>query len=313
MIRLNGREINLESYRVKVERRRLRGIFAQVAEEVGAGIERPIREVGMGGFAELSNSLREAMALHGVRLEPPDGYRSEGMGGVRLGKMRKKLISGVCGGYLQKQESFNGMVSRGLDAASRASQHIFMERGSIEHASWFFSRSRREAIYEGVMLRILEATRGNLVFIGLPGIGAYEKVLEKGRLLEGMDWNENEVFRYQSSYLPASLVRLADLAFLRKLDDCQVLMVCHLEELGCEHLCGILKMAERRLPPQSELWLCLGEEEAEVKKECVRFPGDGDVNIWNEAFLAWLMEERGFQVEKIKVDGCRLLRGRREW
>ncbi len=312
MIWLNGREINLENLKVKAERRRIRGLFPTMTDEADAGSMLPFGKGVPGGFVEVSSTSREALALHGIRLEPPTGFRVEGKRGGRLGRTRKKLINSICGGYLQQQEHFNEMAARGVDAAARAFQSTALEKGGMEGSPWLFPINRREALSVVEMQKILAMTRGGLFFLGLPGMEAYEKVLEEGRLIEGMDWNEEEVFRYQASFLPASLVHLADLARLRVAAECGVIVVSNLEELGCDQLCLVLEGARRLLPSQGELWICLGGRDEGEGNEYTRLPGADGLNLWTTAFLVWLMGKWEFQMEEIMVDENRLLRGKRK-
>ena len=321
MIKINGRDINLDAFRVKVERRRARGLLYEGEEAAvdQAGLDRG-SSVEAQTYFGLEYRMHRSLAMHGARLEPPLDYgKGDGMSGFfgKLGRLRRKIrrksITGPSEGYLQQQEQFNTYTVKCLDASARLFHAMRQETGFAggEATGVTVDVRRPEDWSEEAVAGVLEALGGKLVFIGLPGATAYEKLLERGRLLAGVDSDDQTVAQYQALFLPARWQHPLDLLRTRDLGECGAVIVNQPETFAYDTLDQIVGEAAAATGPRAEVLLRVSRDGWLSPGGFVRAASSLDEPKWTAEFLAWLLERHGYEVAPLECSGVRFLRGAR--
>jgi hypothetical protein len=319
MIKVNGRDYHEDSLRVKLERRRRRLLLTPEEEERLFKLQLLTpAERAAGSYAGIRYQVVRALELHGSKLEPP----LEPEGAVSLvwrlarpllllsGKLRRKLVRMGASSYLQQQERFNAMLAQSLDTASLLLKEGGKKRRPGEEERLPLSRDGGE-LGEEMVQALVEHSREKIGFLGLPGINACERVLEKGKFSFAVSLDREEVYRYQSHFLP---VRWADpVTFLRasSLKGCSTLVISSPWRFTAGALCMILRAVKEKDELGLELLCCLPSRATVPTGGKVRITAPTGEVIWTEEFLAWLLESEGYVLERVSWGEGAVLVGRR--
>lgn len=321
MIRINGREINLDNLRVKVERRRVRGLLREEEEQA-------IEQAGLEGSSSLDAQtyfgvqyrMEKEFERYGAHLEPPLDYGKGGAGGgkpwpkpVRLWrKIRRKAITGPGEGYIYQQQLFNIFTVKGLQATARLFQSF--ERGGEQGPGMGSPAVQVSAEMNGeeAVSGLLAGTRGGLAFIGLPGTAAFERILEQGRLLAGIDLEDEVVASYQAQFLPARWQHPLD--FLRSQDfsGCGAVVVNCTDRMSFDDLDQLMGELAGRLLKETEVLLRVSRDGWLSPRGLVRAASSREVSRWTAEYLSWLLERHGYAVRPVEWGGACFLLGSRE-
>jgi len=323
LIRINGREMNLDGLRVKVERRRARGPLGEKewpARSLKKELQR-MPELDPRSYFGIQYRLLRALALHGARLEPPllpaGGFlaRLPGLGrlGMLAAKVRRRMVTAPNEGYVGQQEQFNSHLIAGLEAASRI-YHELQWEGEGRMAPPPTRTDALEDLDEAAVEGLMEATRGCLALIGLPGVSCMERLLEKGRLEAGIDTDDRLVAEYQAAFLPARWERPEDLPDSLRLEGLGALVLMAADRLTCEELEGLLAGVtasgkEASGAGGAPLLVRVSREGWTCPPGFVRVPDQRGRPRWTAEFLSWMMERHGFKVEPRQMGNAFFLVG----
>ncbi len=254
MIKINGREINLDSLRVKVERRRARGLLWDEDEAAPGGLEQ-LPDLDVRSYFGIQYRLHDSLAKHGAKLEPSLDYGRRERGESRYvsralrpwRKVKRKLITAPNEGYLQQQELFNTYAVKSLDAAARLYHAMKWEGQGMDRDEAPAAQETPELLGPDALDGLLSGTGGKLAFVGLPGPTCLERVLERGRLLVGVDPDDRKVAYYQSLFLPAFWQHPLTLPRGQDFSGCGALVVTDPDTISAQGLDSILGEARARL------------------------------------------------------------------
>ncbi len=321
MIRINGREINLDNLRVKVERRRVRGLLREEEEQAieQAGLERS-SSLDAQTYFGVQYRMEKEFDRYGAHLEPPLDYGKGASGGgkpwskpMRLWrKIRRKAITGPGEGYLYQQEFFNNFTVKGLQAAARLFQSFEWEGGPGPGMEAPAVQASAEIKGEEAVSGLLAATHGRLAFIGLPGTAAFERILEQGRLLAGIDLDDEVVAAYQAQFLPARWQHPLDFVRGQDFSGCGAVVVNCADRLSTDDLDQLVARTSERLPRQAEILLRVSRDGWLSPRGLVRAVSSREVSRWTAEYLSWLLERHGYSVQPVEWGGACFLRGTRE-
>lgn len=305
MVRIGGKETNLDHLLVKGERRKLREGKALGGETVLDREARPEEFPAAGLMAgELVLWLESAGEEYGGRIVPALAEYEERTAGLEAGKRlqaslpfgRKanfRLISGAAEGYVFRQKMFNASVSRGLQASVIAAL-LERRKGRIAHRMGPDRVSPHAGVREEELAQaLLASVSGGCFFLGLPGVEVCERLLEKGRLEGGITDSPLEAVYYQENFLPVTCRDYGDFLLHAPRWDFSTLVIPRPEGLSLR----LLETVFRRVAVlgfAGEIWLSvLGYGEWEGR------PRGAGLRGWGPALLRWMAQRRGFSVDLV--------------
>ncbi len=318
MIRINGREINLDSLRVKVERRRARGMLRGEEWPARSLKEELLRlpELEPRSYFGVQYRLQRTLALHGARLEPPlrpaGGFLARLPGMSRLGmlaaKVRRRAVTAPNEGYVGQQEQFNSRIIAALEAVSRIyHEMLWEEEGRLSRSS---SRSGRlEPLDEAAVEGLMGVVPGRMAFIGLPGTACMERLLERGRLEMGIDPDDRAVAEYQAAFLPARWQRPEELLESGWPEGAGGLVLNTADLLTWRELDGLLARAASSGRKGACLLVRVSKEGWACPPGFVRVPAHREEPRWTAEFLSRVMERHGLKAEPRQMGNAFFLMG----
>jgi hypothetical protein len=318
LIKINGREINLDNLRVKVERRRVRGLLREEEEQriEQAGLERS-SSLDAQTYFGVQYRMEKEFDRYGAHLEPPLDYGKGSAGSGRpwskplrlWRKIRRKAITGPGEGYLYQQELFNNFAVKGLQAATRLFQSFERDGEQGPGMEAPAVRDSAELRGEEAVSGLLAGTHGRLAFIGLPGTAALERILEQGRLLVGIDLDDEVVAAYQAQFLPARWQHPLDFVRGQDFSGCGAVVVNCTDRLSVDDLDQLVAAVAERLPGEAEVLLRVSRDGWLSPRGLVRAASSRDVSRWTAEYLAWLLERHGYSVRPVEWGGACFLQG----
>jgi len=304
LIRIGGKETNLDHLLVKGERRRLREGKALGAKAFAAGGEKGARELATAGLeaGEVILWLEGVGEEYGERISPSLAdymRRAASLGaGKRLQsslplgrKANFRLISDAAGGYVARQRTFNACVSRALHAAVLV-MLLEIKKGQMLERPGPARISPHAGPRESELAEaLLASVTGACFFLGLPGVEVCERLLERGKLEGGISDSPWEAVYYQENFLPVICRGYGD--FLRHAPrwDFSALVIARPESFPL----GLLEAVFRRaafLGYGGDIWLsATGHGDGR--------PRGAGLAGWSPELLRCLAERRGFSAEII--------------
>ncbi len=315
MIRINGREINLDNLRVKVERRRARGLLFG-DEAAPEGLER-LPDLSVRSYFGIQYRLHDSLARHGARLEPALDYGRRERGENRFvsralrpwRKVKRKLISAPNEGYVKQQELFNTYAVKTLDAAARLYHAMRWEGQGPDRDEAPVAREAPELLGAEALDGLLSGTAGKVAFLGLPGPACLERALERGRLLTGVDPDDRRVAHYQSLFLPVFWQRPLNLPRFRDFSGCGAVVVTDPDALSAQGLDAVLAEARARLRPGAEVLLRVSQDGWLSPGGFARAASRRGEVRWTAEYLSWMLERHGYRVKPEQWGEALFLRG----
>ncbi|MBC7246540.1 MAG: hypothetical protein H5T73_02010 [Actinobacteria bacterium] len=303
MIRINGRESNISHLLVKGERRKLRekaALFEAAAP--GGG--------GEGGYAAirwdgaLAPGIEAALRQFGARIRPgmdeylrgvsEKGTAEKVLARMPLGRKRNfRLIDEAAQGRVAKQVACNERIAQAVCAIHLELLHLKRCREDlacgVPAAVAVHSGEREKELAEVLLAR----GEGAFFFLGLPGVEAYERMLEEERLAGGASDDRFEATYYQANFLPVVCMDYRGLLRDERTWRLAALALPHPERFDAALLELVMRMASLH-GYGGEMWFAAarGEEERGMPRAAMG-------GRWSSAFVCWLADKHGFTTEVV--------------
>lgn len=314
MIRINGRESNISHLVVKGERRKLRE-GAALLEAAPPGGEGEGGRYAAPWDGELMPRLEAALDSYGAGIFPGmedylrgvsgKGAAERALAALPLGKKCNfRLIDDMARGHVARQAAYNENISRALCALQLELLYL---KGAKEASAC--SAPAVTAVHSGEreseMAEVLLAggERG-FFFLGLPGVEAYERLLEEEKLLGGVCDDRWEAVYYQSHFLPVICMGYREFLQDERAWRVPALVLPHAERFSAALLEFMMRMASL-YAFRGEMLVSAADGGGAARSCAARGGG------WSSEFIGWLAEKHGFAAEGVTAVRPVMVRVRR--